>query len=271
MRVLKTSGISKILTVFSLIFIIASTASANGYGTSFITISSQSITLFKGASATLNYTVNLASGNTWGTNLIIANQNELAANGVNIEVSNPSGDPPFSGFLTITAPTANTGSYLVILSATGDDPSVNNATFYVTVKYNINIAQNQSNQTNATAPAINNTSIVYSQPPATQQSYPTQPAPAYSPPQNNTGLISIFFIVIILIATAYFKIKYKSTPQRLITAGVALILIGIIAWLYGDYNGGLTFYIWSGVALIMLGTVIWLYGDVKHKAFKNKK
>lgn len=176
--------------------------------------------------------------------------------------------------LTISTSTASLGSYNIVLTATGDDPSVNNATLYANVLYNINVPKNQSNQTNASTTA--NASPNSSQANATaytQTYYPTPPptTSTYAPPANSTVLTSILFIIIILIATAYSLFKWKSTIPRLAIAGTALILLGTVAWLYGDYNGGLTAYIWGGVALIIIGAVVWLYSDAEHGAFQTKK
>ncbi len=56
---------TKALASLSLILLFSATlVSAAGYGTSIITLSNNNVNLFLGSSATVNYTVNLASGNT---------------------------------------------------------------------------------------------------------------------------------------------------------------------------------------------------------------
>jgi cobalamin biosynthesis Mg chelatase CobN len=82
----------------------------------------------------MQYTVNLASGSTWGTSISVSNAGSLAGQGTSISFSNPSADPPFSGTATITtSPTTPAGSYQIQLVATGDDPSSSTTTFTLTV------------------------------------------------------------------------------------------------------------------------------------------
>jgi hypothetical protein len=56
----------------------------------------------------------------------------------------------------------------------------------------------------------------------------------------------------------------KMLRNKTLLLSLALIVLSIIAWLYGDYyGGGAALYIWGGVGLIALGTLIWLYLDFK--------
>ncbi|MDE1850771.1 MAG: hypothetical protein KGH54_03195 [Candidatus Micrarchaeota archaeon] len=68
------------------------------------------------------------------------------------------------------------------------------------------------------------------------------------------GLIAV--IAIILLA------MMKAMPTRLTIIGVALILIGTVAWLYGDYAAGPN-YIITGAIAVAVGWLIWLFADVK--------
>ena len=212
---------------------------ANGYGTSSITLSKYSINLTAGGSADVNYTVNLASGNTWGTNLVVANQNQLANQGITVSTSNPSGDPPFSGHLTVHVGTTQVGTYQLVLAATGDDPSISNTTLTI-------IVSNPGATTTISSGTTATTTISY--------------ALSYS---FSNAYLLLAEVVIILIAMAIAMTVKKAPSSRLILLGVALILIGTLLWLYADYSGGNFTYIWTGVALIIVGTIVWLYGDHK--------
>ncbi|MDE1846036.1 MAG: hypothetical protein KGH53_02035 [Candidatus Micrarchaeota archaeon] len=66
------------------------------------------------------------------------------------------------------------------------------------------------------------------------------------------GLIAV--IAIILLA------MMKAPLTRLTIIGVALILIGTVAWLYGDYGAG-SGYILYGAIGVIVGWIIWLYAD----------
>lgn len=68
------------------------------------------------------------------------------------------------------------------------------------------------------------------------------------------GLIAV--IAIILLAVM------KAMQTRLTIIGVALILIGTVAWLLGDYAAGPS-YIMYGAAAVVVGWLIWLYADLK--------
>ena len=48
--------------------------------------------------------------------------------------------------------------------------------------------------------------------------------------------------------------------------GIALVILGTIVWLYGDYGGGPQ-YVWPGVVAILLGTLIWAYDDYRNNMF----
>ena len=211
---------------------------AAGYGTSSISFSSSELNVTPGGSASVNYTVSLASGNTWGTSVSVADQAVLASQGINVTLSKTFANPTFYGLITLTtsASTSN-GIYSVVLDATGDDPSVSNATLTVIVGH----VQN--------ATATPTTSVA---------------APPAKHNANSIGtnlILMVLGIGVVLVAMALSMIKKKAPSSRLILLGVALIAIGVIVWLYGDYSGGVFTYIWSGVALIVFGAAVWLVGD----------
>jgi hypothetical protein len=87
-------------------------------GTSVIEVSS-SMTITAGGSAAVSYTVKLSSGTTWGTNLAYK-----SPSGISAAFSVPSGDPTFSGKMTVSvASSVSPGTYILTLYATGDDPA----------------------------------------------------------------------------------------------------------------------------------------------------
>jgi hypothetical protein len=216
----------------------------NGYGTSSISVTQSSVSLPLGGSATLGYNVTLASGRTWGTNLQVTNQAQLAAQGITISMTNAQGDPPFSGALSIlTSHSTAPGNYTLTLAATGDDPSIAN----VTVRFSVVSA----------GPAPTTT---------VSQGYGLYPS-------LGSGLALELYAAaaVIALAAALFMVKMKSAFARLVVLGVVLILEGIAVWLYGDYAGGLAAYIWGGFAAIALGIIIWLAGDYKGKMFSYSR
>jgi hypothetical protein len=252
--------------------------SAFGYGISSISFTQQSANVSAGSNALIGYTVNLASGSTWGTTLSVVNGSALALKGISVALSTTSGDPPFSGTMMVRlAQYVTSGSYSIILRTSGDDPSPN-ATFVVNVPQNgtargavqqttalTTVIQNSSANSTATAPATTVSAVsstAYTVNPGGTITYSNSSSNAY-------GLMAA--VVVILIVCSYLAIRMNYMSAKLIWTGVALILIGVVVWLYGDYNGGLMPYIWGGVAAIIVGTAIWLVGDQKGGAFKMRK
>ncbi|MDE1805051.1 MAG: hypothetical protein KGH59_04710, partial [Candidatus Micrarchaeota archaeon] len=78
-------------------------------------------------------------------------------------------------------------------------------------------------------------------------------------------------ILIIAIVTGILCAIRKSTNTRLVFAGAALILIGIVAWLYGDYSGGNLQYVYGGIAASILGIIVWIAGDAMAGMFANTR
>ncbi len=214
-----------------------------------------------GGSATVNYTVNLASGNTWGTNLVVANYGALSQDKITASASNPMGDPPFSGTLTIlTSPSAAAGSYQIILTATGDDPSTANATIYVTLASQSTTSTAGTGQSTAASTSV-----------ASTGGYGNGSSPYGGASGTQTAEFAVAIIVILIIA-GYLMVKMSSMGGKLIVLGIALILLGIVVWLYADFVAyGNMAYLWGGVIAILLGTIIWTYADWKGGAFVMKK
>ncbi|MEM3185622.1 MAG: hypothetical protein QXQ39_02940 [Conexivisphaerales archaeon] len=127
----------RLCLIIALIFSLTSfTSFAQTTGSSSITLSSTSITVPQGGtSSSISYKVDLASGSTWGTQLVVSNMQTLQSEGITIN-GLPSGmeDPPFSGTFTVSvSSSAAAGSYSVVLAATGDDPSTSSVTLTVDV------------------------------------------------------------------------------------------------------------------------------------------
>ncbi|MGC8479366.1 MAG: hypothetical protein ACP5M9_01720 [Candidatus Micrarchaeia archaeon] len=118
-----------------------------GIGTSTITINPNQISLNAGQNANVNYTVSLATGNTWGTTIQVVNQSMLSSQGIAISFNNNGQDPPFSGAATVTlSSTVKSGSYRILFQAVGDDPSTNYGVLELTVN-TPNISKTQTNTT----------------------------------------------------------------------------------------------------------------------------
>ncbi len=267
-------AVSYMAVMLSMFAVLIPSVSAYGYGTSSISFAQQSANISAGSNAMVGYTVNLASGSTWGTTLSVVNSSALALKGISVALSTTSGDPPFSGTMMIRlAQYTARGTYSIVLKASGDDPSAN-ATFVVDVPQNGTVQSTVQQTTTLTTAAQNGSMSSTSTRPATTVFAAT--SVYYNPKgmqstsgSNAYGLIAA--IVVILIVCSYLAIRMNYMSAKLIWVGVALILIGVVVWLYGDYNGGLMQYIWGGVAAIIVGTAIWLVGDQKGGAFKIRK
>ncbi len=172
-----------------------------------------------------------------GTNLGVVNNNQLASQGIMVSLSNPSGDPPFSGTMSIsTSSSTQPGSYAIVLSATGDDPSISNATYILSV-----LSPASSTTTAATTSVSGggqSTTIqqTTSQPSTTVQQQTTIPynyntgGGIYSGATSgsNTMLVPFVLAILIILGTLYGLRLWKSMLTRLIIFGTALILIGTV-------------------------------------------
>ncbi|MCL5117311.1 MAG: hypothetical protein M1124_00590 [Candidatus Marsarchaeota archaeon] len=229
---------------------------AAGIGTSKISFSNTQFNITQGSSVSVNYTVALVSGSKWGTSISLLNQTALLQKGINIVMSNPSGDPTFSGVLTIiSAPTTPPGQYILSFQATGDDPSVNNST----------IILNVASSTHATSASITSQSQI----PNSSVSSSSVTPPVYAANYSVINYILYALILITLIVNIYFVAIMKYFNAKLIFVSTALILLGSLVWLYGDFNGGFYSYVSAGFAAIIIGTLLWLYADYKGGAFKK--
>lgn len=125
--------VAGILVIMGLLFSLP-LVSASATGTSSISLSQRNVSIYQGWSGSVNYTVTLASGQGWTTNLTVNNENQLLGKGINVSMSNSHNYVPFSGTLNINVASSTPGgTYYVILSATGSNPSISNATLALTV------------------------------------------------------------------------------------------------------------------------------------------
>ncbi|MEM3791138.1 MAG: hypothetical protein QXL16_00195 [Candidatus Micrarchaeaceae archaeon] len=127
-----------------------------GYGTSSISLSSSSLSLYPGSSTSAKYSVDLSSGSTWGTTLQVVNVQQLSSSGISVSLSNAYGDPPFSGTVSISV-SKNTkpGNYSIELQATGDDPSQATSINLVVLAPSSASSSSSSSTTPTTAPQGN--------------------------------------------------------------------------------------------------------------------
>ena len=103
---------------------------AAGLGTSKVTLSQSSITVSRGSSSSLGFTITLVNGTKWGTSLSESPSNSY----ITFSASPSYSDPTYSGTLTVSvAKNAPVGKYTFNVSATGDDPSASPVTLTVYV------------------------------------------------------------------------------------------------------------------------------------------
>jgi hypothetical protein len=104
------------------------------YGTSSVSLNSSSASVAAGGSITDSYSVALASGTKWGTNVVISNSTALSSAGISVTDSAGMQDPPYMGTLTISVlSSTKPGTYYIPIGTTGDDPSSQNAMLTLTV------------------------------------------------------------------------------------------------------------------------------------------
>ncbi|MGC8681989.1 MAG: hypothetical protein ACP5TF_01695, partial [Candidatus Acidifodinimicrobium sp.] len=84
------------LAVFSAVLLVGVVYAA-GYGTSKISLTRYSVNVSQGGTATVGFTVSLATGSTWGTSVNIVPSNSY----VTLSPNPSYGDPSYSGNITI--------------------------------------------------------------------------------------------------------------------------------------------------------------------------
>ncbi len=249
-----------------MLVLLAGFASAQyGYGTSSISVQRYNVTMYNGGSIRLNYSVNLASGSTWGTTLAVTDNQRLLSQGISTTLSKTYGNPTYKGNITISvSPSTPKGYYAITLRATGDDPSARNTT--------INLIVSEPNSTSTIAAPANSTNVTIAPTSTTPHVSPTTttvqatPAAPLISMQMEELLAGVAAAVIAALALTF---VFKGRSTRLTIWGIALVLIGIFSWLYGDYNGFLMAYVWSGIGAVALGIIAWVAGDSMAGAYKS--
>ena len=82
-------------------------------------------------------------------------------------------------------------------------------------------------------------------------------------------LISATVVVLIAVITLYLTFKISFLSMKLIIGGIAMIFIGTVLLIYGDYNGGII-YVFLGAAFIIIGVILLILGDLRAGAFNER-
>ncbi len=177
---------------------------AVGYGTSNISLSAGNVSIYRGGNATLGFTVNLTSGNAWGTTVEVANERQLKADGITFSISNAQGIPPYSGTLTATASSnAGYGTYNAVITAAGNDPSEHNATLSISVV----------RETTTTLPTTTANASPVSTATTTMYQNVTAPSPVTGFPGWGYAAVAVIAIAVAA-AAAYLMRGKKAASQR---------------------------------------------------------
>ncbi|MCL4389142.1 hypothetical protein M1397_00830 [Candidatus Marsarchaeota archaeon] len=199
------------IAIFSTLLFFGVTYAQYGYGTSSITLSNSSASLVQGKTYSLGYTVNLASGSTWGTTLSASNQNQLSASGITVALSKTYADPPYSGTAAITiGATTPPGKYNVTFVATGDDPSSSPAVFTFTVSVPTPTTTAPTTTAQSTAPTTLPTTASTTPTTIASTSLPVATTPASS---GSTLIIVVVVIIIIAAAAVAAAAMRKNRPK----------------------------------------------------------
>ncbi len=191
----KSIGIFWLMAIFSTIIASGIAFAQYGYGTSSISLNTSSTAIAQGSSGSVSYTVNLASGSTWGTTISVTNLSNLTSSGISITLSKTYADPPYSGTATITVSQSTApGNYNIVFAATGDDPSSSPSTLVLTV----------TGKATTTAPASTTAPATSTAPSTSTPS--TAPTTISAPPASSSGstteIIAGVVIAVIIIAIA---------------------------------------------------------------------
>ncbi|MHB8702191.1 MAG: hypothetical protein ACYC7D_14395 [Nitrososphaerales archaeon] len=141
---------------FAAYYLYFNPSSSGGIGTSTVSLQQSSGSVAQGASISVQYTVSLASGTKWGTNLTIVDNSNLTSHGITVTPSTGEMDPTYTGTLSIAASsTVAPGTYTINLAAKGDDPSTSNTVFVLTVTQasSVSSSSTASTTTTTTGPA----------------------------------------------------------------------------------------------------------------------
>ena len=229
------------LAVFSAILLVGVVYAA-GYGTSKISLTQYSVNISQGGTATVGFTVSLATGSTWGTNVNVAPSNSY----ITLSPTPSYGDPSYSGDIAISVE-GNTppGEYTFNISATGDDPSTSPVSLIVYVS------------------KASSVSPVVTTPPTTTTSTTSAPA-------NYFDYIVVVFIIIViaLLASIYaLKKKFEKTSRVTMLVSIVISLASALYLLIYDSllrTAGMLHY--DILIVFFIGTLI-----LSYLAYMNKK
>ena len=152
-------------------------------GTSKFIINQTTFNLTPGQKISEEFQLILSSGSTWGTSIVVS----PSITGISIIFNPSSGDPTFSGTLTISV-SNNTkpGEYIFNVSATGDVPTTSPTTIIVYVS--------------SPAVTITTTTTMTSPPQTTSYTSPTTQTGVTSTSQKHNNYFSYVIIIMILLA-----------------------------------------------------------------------
>lgn len=89
--------------------------------------------------------------------------------------------------------------------------------------------------------------------------------------QITDGILLAFSAVIILIVliASIFMVKSKHRGVKLIVLGMAMVLLGATAWLWG-WDANSIVWSWLGILGVVLGAVVWTVADDLSGAFDER-
>ncbi|MGC8516312.1 MAG: hypothetical protein ACP5MT_00215 [Candidatus Acidifodinimicrobium sp.] len=182
------------LAVFSAVLLVGVVYAA-GYGTSKISLTRYSVNVSQGGTATVGFTVSLATGSTWGTSVNIVPSNSY----VTLSPNPSYGDPSYSGNITINvAGDTPPGEYTFNISATGDDPSTSPVSLIIYVSKSSSV------------------SPIVTKPPTT----PT----TYAPTNYFDYIIAIFTVIVIALLASIYLLKKRFEKFARVTMLISIII-----------------------------------------------
>ncbi len=175
-----------------------------GYGTSSVSFANSSVSIAPGTSASVDFTIALATGSPWGTTANIANAAQLSSEGIAVSAKPSYGDPTYSGAVTITVSSSTApGTYTVSMNATGDDPSSNTASLTVLVpspSAPSNSTQTHNSANVTTQPTVSVGPTVAPKSPTTTSHVAPSGAPNYGAYDASAVIVVVIAIVVAFMA-----------------------------------------------------------------------
>jgi hypothetical protein len=194
-------------------------------GTSTITLNTSSITVEKGSTYKVSYTVKLASGSPWGTTV-----GTSQPSGMTVSTSTGTQDPTFSGTASISPSSSMAlGTYTVNFSASGDDPT--------------------NSPTALTVHVINGTSSTSPSPPGTTTTPTTSNMDPY--------IIGSIVILLFIISLAVTSIKSGKIANSLnIGSSVVAIVSSLYLLSYDTILMNSAYAHWLGLLIFVILAIV---------------